>query len=79
MGQVMGDGGDDDPGLAAQGAEELPRDAVVQCLVPAVLDDQLGQYRSAYSSTSAGGQRRLAVTCNRQTAASSTPVCCSAP
>jgi len=38
-----GDGGDDDAGLAAQGAAELSCGAVVQDLVPAVLDDQLGQ------------------------------------
>jgi hypothetical protein len=40
---VVGYGGDDDPGLASQGPAQLPRGAVVQSLMPPVLDDQLGQ------------------------------------
>jgi hypothetical protein len=40
---MMGDGRDNDAGLVAHGAPQSSSDAIVQRLMPAMLDDQFGQ------------------------------------
>jgi hypothetical protein len=40
---MQGDGGDDDSGLTSEGASEPAGGAVVEGLLPAVLDDELRQ------------------------------------
>ena len=55
--EVKGDRGDNDSRLTSQSASEPSRRAVVQGLVPAVFDDQLGQDDGEREPGSLGAQR----------------------